>query len=166
MLACVGLSGRAQDAGPLTRAFQSRYEDVRKNLVGAAEAMPESNYGYQLTPEQRPFGEWIAHTAMGNYRFCSVVKGVAPPDTNYLHGLSAKAQLVKALEDSFGYCDAALQGMTDRKALQPVTVGDRQTAPVEGMIALLASANEHYGNLVGYLRSKQIVPPSSVRSRK
>ena len=34
---------------------------------------------------------------------------------------------------------------------------------VQGMVALIASDNEHYGNLVGYLRAQGITPPSTAR---
>ena len=38
-----------------------------------------------------------------------------------------------------------------------------QAVTVKAMISLVASLQEHYGNLVGYLRTKGIVPPSSAR---
>jgi hypothetical protein len=54
--------------------------------------------------------------------------------------------------------------MTDAKATAQATVADRKVYPVQPMVSLVASLNEHYGNLVGYLRSKGIVPPSSARA--
>jgi hypothetical protein len=143
----------------------SRYHEAKENLIGSAEAMPENAYSFRLTPEQRPFGEWIGHTAAGNYFFCSAIKGAAAPDTKYLRGLTTKAELVKALQDSFGYCDEALKGMDDRKALTEIDIAGRRGYPVQSMVSLAAALNEHYGNLVGYLRMKGIVPPSSARTR-
>ena len=40
-----------------------------------------------------------------------------PPDTHQLHALTGKADLSKALVESFEYCDSALKGMDDRKAM-------------------------------------------------
>jgi hypothetical protein len=54
--------------------------------------------------------------------------------------------------------------MTDRKATTEITIGNRKLYPVTPMIGIVASLNEHYGNMVGYLRSKGIVPPSSARN--
>jgi hypothetical protein len=161
-LACAAAS--AQTANPLTQAVTARYESVRQNLIETAAAMPESDYNFRLTPPQRPFGEWLGHTAMVNYSLCASIRGTQSPDTSQLHGLTAKAALKKALSDSFDYCDASLKAMDDKKALTEVKAGDRATYPVQAMVSLVAALNEHYGNLVGYMRSKGIVPPSSART--
>ncbi len=163
---CCVVSAIAQPvSNPLTHAFMGRYRAIRQNLVETANAMPEEQYSFRLTPVQRPFGEWIGHTAMGNYFFCSAVRGDARPDTSHLHRLTRKADLIDALQKSFDYCDAAFKGMTDRKALTETTVGEKKGYPVQGMVGLIASDNEHYGNLVGYLRAKGITPPSTARSQ-
>ncbi|HZU23895.1 MAG TPA: DinB family protein [Bryobacteraceae bacterium] len=162
-LCCLFLLGGAGllAQNPLTDSVTARYKSIRENLVAAAEAMPEDGYQFKLTPAQRSFGGWIGHVAMGNYHFCAIIKGEVAPENPGLHELTEKAALVKAISDSFAYCDAALLGMTDQKALSGVTVAGKTVYPVEGMIGLIASTNEHYGNLVGYLRTKGITPPSS-----
>jgi hypothetical protein len=154
-------------SNPLTDAVKGRYRTIKQNLVESAEAVPESGYSFKLTPGQRPFGEWIGHTAVGNYNFCAQIKGEQTPDAAQQAGAaSGKAALVKAIKDVFAYCDAALEGMTDAKALKSVDVGGKQVYPVQGMVALIASDNEHYGNLVGYLRSLGITPPSTARTQR
>ena len=158
---CAGL---AQSSNPLTDAVMARYKSVRQNLIEAAEAMPEDGYSFRLTPQQRPFGEWIGHTAMGNYNYCAIIKGEKAPDMHALHALTGKADLLQALTASFEYCDAALKNIDDQKALAGFAASDKQLFPVQGMVNLVSSANEHYGNLVGYLRSKGITPPSSARA--
>ena len=166
VLACSLASAFGQATpNPLTDAIMSRYKTIRLNLVEAAQAMPDEHYGFRLTPEQRPFGEWIGHVAMGNMSYCATIKGEAAPDTAHMHQLTGKADLVEAIQKSFDYCDEALKGMTDQKALGEVTVGGKKFYPVQGMIGVVASGNEHYGNLVGYLRSKGITPPSSARKK-
>lgn len=147
---------------PLTQAVTNAYNRVKQNLIAAAEAMPEADYSYKLTPAQRNYGEWIQHTAMGNYSFCAAIKGEQPPEEmKSLASETGKAELQGALKASFDYCDAALKNTDDKKALTEVTLGGRQTYPVNGMVGLVGSLNEHYGNIVGYLRSKGITPPSS-----
>lgn len=152
----------AAQSNPLTQAIASRYNSAKQNLIGTAEVMPESDYAYQLTPAQRPFSGWIEHTAMGNYAFCSAIKGEKAPEASHaMHGLTKKADLERALKESFDYCDAALKDMNDHTALAEKD----GKYPVTAMVSLLASLNEHYGNLVGYLRTKGITPPSSARSQ-
>src|SRR5207248_3191400 len=97
---------------------------------------------------------------------CANIKGEKTPEMAALHDMTGKAALTKAIKDSFDYCDAALKGMTDEKALAAHDVGGKQVYPVQGMIALTASDNEHYGNMVGYMRSKGVTPPSTARAAK
>ena len=150
---------------PLTQAVTNSYNRARQNLIAAADVMPDADYAYKLTPAQRTFGEWIQHTAMGNYSFCAAIKGEQPPDEmKMLSSETGKAELQGALKASFDYCDAALKNTDDKKALTQVTIGGRQTYPVNGMIGLIGSLNEHYGNIVGYLRTKGITPPSSAHT--
>lgn len=150
---------------PVTDTVKGAYGRARQNLIETAEAMPEADYGYRLTKDQRPFGEWIQHTAMGNYNSCSAMKGTTPPDAmKALHSMTAKSEIQQALKASFDYCDAALNEMDDQKIGKELTIGERKLTPIQPMIGLVGSLNEHYGNLVGYLRSKGIVPPSTARA--
>ena len=152
---------------PVTDALKNSYSRMKQNLIETAEVMPESDYGFKLTPQQRAFGQWLGHTAMGNYNFCAAIRGATPPEAmKSIEGLSSKADLSKALKDSFDYCDEAVNALTDQKATTQIAVGDRKAYPVTTYVSLVASLNEHYGNLVGYLRSKGIVPPSTARAAR
>ncbi len=152
---------------PLTQTVTASYNGAKANLVEAAEAMPADAYTFKLTPGQRPFGEWMEHTAMGNYSFCASIAGTkAPAESEKVHGLAGKKEIQEALAASFAYCDGVLKDMTDAKALAEVTIGERKSYPVAAMVRLVGSLNEHYGNIVGYLRSKGVTPPSTARQKK
>src|SRR6516162_5469727 len=87
---------------PVTDVVRSNYERLKQDMIETAEIMPAENYDLRLTPPQRPFSGWIEHTAMGNYRMCSMMLGRAEPDAvKSLHDLTEKAGIVKALRDSF-----------------------------------------------------------------
>lgn len=163
---CVASALLAQSANPLTDAVKARYRGIRQNLIETADLMPADSYSFKLTPAQRTFAEWIEHVAMGNYNFCSTIKGEKSPDMHALHAMTGKVELSKALRDSFAYCDDALKEMTDQKALSENTVDGKKSYPVQGMISLVSSDNEHYGNLVGYMRSKGLTPPSTARANQ
>jgi DinB superfamily len=150
---------------PVTDTVKGAYARMKQNLIETAEAMPETGYAYRLTKEQRPFGEWILHTASGNYNYCSSIRGQQPPEAaKSLGGITAKSEIQQALKQSFDYCDAALNEMDDQKAVVELTIGERKVTPIQSMIGLVGFLNEHYGNLVGYLRTKGIVPPSTARA--
>jgi hypothetical protein len=155
----------AQDV--FTKALTNNYNRYKEYLIDAAQVMPEADYQYRLTPPQRPYGEWFEHTALMNFSYCANIKGVPPPEaTKSLHGITKKEELQKALKDSFDYCDAAFQGMDDAKAAKMVEIGERKVVPANVMVNLVTALNEHYGNLVGYLRTKGITPPSTARAQQ
>lgn len=157
----LALTFAAFGQGPLTETVMARYLSAKQNLIKSAEAMPEDAYGFKPTAAQRPFSGWIGHVAMANYNFCSAIKGEKAPDTSTLHEMTTKSDLVAAIKKSFEYCDGALQGMTDQKAMVAATVNGKQSYAVQPLIGLVASSNEHYGNIVSYLRLKGVTPPSS-----
>ena len=152
---------------PFTDALKGSYGRVKLNLIETADVMPEADYAFKLTPAQRSFGEWIGHTALSAYNGCSAMQGAAQPEAaKALHDLKAKADLQRALKESFDYCDAAFKSLDDKKASTEVSTGTGNIYPATSMVGLVGGLNEHYGNLVGYMRSKGVVPPSSARAMK
>jgi uncharacterized damage-inducible protein DinB len=94
-----------------------------------------------------------------------LAKGEAPPK-NEAEKITAKGDLVKALNDSFAFCDAVFNTLTDEALLAKVKNGQREVARGVLISAVIAHVNEHYGNLVTYMRLKGIVPPSTERAQK
>jgi uncharacterized damage-inducible protein DinB len=152
----------------LAGAATSMHATIRRNLAEAAESMPAEDYAFKPTPEIRSFGEMIGHLANGNFFFCSQAIGKAPPSTDF-EKVTTKAALVKALSDSLAYCDKVYGATTDANFNQTVTIpGSRQnTQTVRGAILGFNTAhnNEHYGNIVVYMRLKRRVPPSTARTQ-
>jgi hypothetical protein len=60
----------------------------------------------------------------------------------------------QALKDSFAYCAAAIDGIDDQKVLASPQM-------TYSLLHVVVHNNEIYGNIVGYLRSSGIVPPST-----
>jgi uncharacterized damage-inducible protein DinB len=162
VVCCVAAFG--QD-NPLSTANKNLYSMAKNNLVKAAEKMPEENYSFKPTPEVRSFAQLVDHVSDANYGFCSAVLGEKPPVSGVEKSKTTKADLVQAIKDSFAYCDKAYDGLTDAAATQMVKFFGQERPK----LAILEFNNmhdfEHYGNIVTYLRLKNIVPPSSERNR-
>jgi len=142
----------------------ARYTPMKQNIIESAEIVKAEDYAFRLTPAQRTFGEWVEHNVMLAYNQCSVIQGHAAPKDKIKHGATDKATLQRTILEAFAYCDEALKGMTDERALTPVQIGDRKAVPVTAMVNLVSSLNEHYGNMVGYMRTRGLVPPSTARA--
>jgi len=157
LLLAVGLAVAPLHAqGPLTTTnIQRYYMPVRIFLQGAAEAMPAEKYTFKLAPEQMTFGQWINHSIERNYVDCATLRGEPNPlpkaQTDLLTG---KAEIVKALGESFAYCDGAFEGLDDQKILASPQM-------VYAFLHTTVHNNEIYGNIVGYLRANGITPPST-----
>jgi len=131
-------------------------------VIRAAEKMPEENYSFKPTPEVRSFGQLVGHVADANYMFCSVASGEANPAKNIEKTKTSKADLVAAMKDAVAYCNKAFDGMTDAKGGQIVQIfGSMKAAKLTVLSLNTAHTDEHYGNMVTYMRLKGLVPPTS-----
>ena len=136
---------------------------MEQEFVSAAEAMPEDKYDFAPPATAgdfkgvRTFGEQVSHVAEANtFFFHDPSKPMVDNRAEYAK-LKTKAEIVKALKDSFTqahvYCDA----ITPENAFVMTANGTRG-----GMAAFgIAHMMDHYGQMVVYLRMNGIVPPAS-----
>lgn len=151
----------AQETSPLSTHDKGVYGGAKKILLRSAEKMSAENYGFKPAQSVRTYGEIIGHIADSQYTFCSAVRGEKNPALKIEKTKTAKADLIAALKESFAYCDKAYEGMTDKSAAETVKFmgSDR---PKLGVLNInLVHSIEHYGNLVTYMRMKDVVPPTS-----
>ena len=159
--------GGAQSGNPVSAVLKSAYQGVQRNLIDTAEQVPESVYAFRPTPEVRSLGELIGHVAGSQYMYCGAAKGEKNPAAeSQFEKVTSKAALVKALKDSSAYCDTVYAELTDAGLGRMVTMGTRQMPAIGLLVQNIAHDNEHYGNLVTYMRLKGIVPPSTARQQR
>jgi uncharacterized damage-inducible protein DinB len=159
----------ATAANPLSTWLRTAYTNNRNNIVKSADKMPEENYGMRPGPQEevRTFGQQVGHVARFNYLWCAQAKGEKNPATGMdVEQLATKAELMKALNDAFAYCDTAYAALTDASGLETIDItqeSGKQTRNLRMALLILnyGHNNEIYGNLVTYLRIKSIVPSSS-----
>lgn len=142
----------------LTTAMSQRYfAGVRKNLEASAEAMPADKYSFKLTPGQMSFGEWLNHSTERNYADCDLLKGETAKRQPVT--FTDKADIAKALHESFAYCEGVLATLDDAK----VTATPQMAYT---FMHIAVHNNEIYGNIVGYMRASGILPPSTAARQK
>ena len=154
-------------AQPLSATLKSMWDGLKLNLVQSAEKMPEAEYGFQPTKEVMTFGQLLAHVANSSYSYCARGKGEDNPNKeDFQKTRTSKADIVKALNDAVAYCDAVYGGMTDAAAMELVKAGQNLVPKARYLITNISHDNEHYGNLVTYMRIKGLVPPSTERAQQ
>jgi uncharacterized damage-inducible protein DinB len=170
-----GASASPSTPPTIASAIDREISIVEKEVVEAAEAMPEDKFDF--SPEKlnlpgsdykgvRTFGEQLKHIAASNYLIWSPITGEKPPD-NVNDGkgpdnMKAKADIIKYLKDSFAFGHKSVATLNSSNLVQPITSGSgRPTTRL--FLATFAPAHcfDHYGQMIEYLRMNGIVPPAS-----
>lgn len=161
--------GFAEALSPsMASVAKAMHATIRRNLAEAAAAMPAADYAFKPTPEVRSFAELVGHVINGNFFFCSQATGEASPSATNHEPETDKAVLVKALQESLAYCDRVYGATTDANANAMVKLAGPQGTQASRVSVLVFNTthnNEHYGNIVVYLRLKGHVPPSTARTQ-
>jgi uncharacterized damage-inducible protein DinB len=135
-----------------------------KEFVDAAEAMPEDKFNFAPPTSAgefkgvRTFAGQVKHVAGANYYFFgNLSEADAKAKEDSIEKLTSKADIIKALKDSFEVAHAYMGKITATN----VFVMTKSGTP-GGMAAMgIAHLMDHYGQMVVYLRMNGIVPPAS-----
>jgi uncharacterized damage-inducible protein DinB len=171
---CAPLLAQTTDAGywttltpSMASVAKTMHANVRRNLAEAAASMPDNEYAFKPTPQVRSFAQVIGHVINANFFFCSQVKGEKSPGSQDYEKVGDKATLVKALGEALAYCDAVYNETSDANFQTLVKVAAPSTDQTpRGMVLMFNTTHneEHYGNIVVYMRLKGHVPPSTARA--
>jgi len=146
---------------PTTASIKATYDMVKGYITKAAAQVPEDKYKFQATKEVRTMGAVFGHIAESNGGICATASGLKPVAVG-AEKLATKAELQKALADSFAFCDKAFATITAANMNESVTLFGQLKLSRLGALAFNNSHDfEHYGNIVTYMRLNGMVPPSS-----
>jgi len=151
--------------------FQLTIEE--REIVGAAEAMPEDKYSFAPTNGEfkgvRTFAQQVKHIATVNNRFFGGILGQPPPTSSQFEAengpdsVQTKAQIIQYLKDSFALGHKAIATITPDNAFAPMKTPPTPFLRTPAAIVVFDCAHsmDHYGQIVEYLRDNGIVPPAS-----
>jgi uncharacterized damage-inducible protein DinB len=158
-------------------AFDSQLSVIEGEMMGAVKAMPADKFDFApsqaiFVPGQktefatvRTFAQQATHVAEANYFFYNIVSGLQPDvDPRGILKLTKKEDVVAALAGSFAFAHKAIATLTPANAFEVIKSPEpgfqtRATLAAFG----IAHANDHYGQMVEYLRMNGIVPPASAK---
>ncbi|MGH7593799.1 MAG: DinB family protein [Gemmatimonadales bacterium] len=149
---------RADHAVPTVRSV---WQPIAGYIAQSAEDMPEDKYGYKPTPEVRSFGQLIAHVAGSQYMYCAAATGDSARSEDAIEKTrTTKSELIAALRESTEYCGKAYS-QSDASTRRSITMFGQKQTRLWALMSNAAHDDEHYGNIVTYLRLNGMVPPSS-----
>jgi len=159
----------ASSAGAQTVSLQDNalqdWTRLKDTMMKIAAAMPEDKFGYRATPPERTWGEQILHVAEANIVQMGRL-GAKAPAPAYNMKATARAEILKTLEQSFDFGIAALKEQTDQTMLAQAesTRFDRFMGPstkARVVYYVIGHTWDIYGQMVVYLRLNGITPPAS-----
>lgn len=147
-----------------SKTYDKLLSGMEKEFVSAAEAMPEDKFNFAPPASAgefkgvRTFAGQVKHVAAANYYFFG---GMSEKDAQAkeeaIEKLTSKADIIKAIKDSFAVAHTYIGGITDENVFVMTASGTRG-----GMASMgISHVMDHYGQMVIYLRMNGIVPPAS-----
>ena len=161
----------AQTRLTVSQALDFWITNTEREVVSAAEAMPECKYSFAPTKGEftgvRTFAQQVKHLAANNYRMAAYILAQTPtpeqesetgPDT-----VQSKAQIVDYVKGSFAALHRAMAAINENNLLDPMSASPSPLQRTRLQLAedVVAHSSNHYGQMVEYLRMNGIVPPTS-----
>ncbi len=164
----------AQQLPAFSIAIERQFNKIESDIISAAEKMPESKYNF--TPETlqiknsnfkgvRTYAGQIMHLATDNILIWSAITGDSVrndiPDVNGPKTIKTKAEILKYLKSSFEIGRRAMSMITAKTAMDMIEFRGRNLPKLDLIFYALTHDDEHYGQMVVYLRMCGILPPAS-----
>jgi hypothetical protein len=159
-------------------AIERLFNKIESDILTSAEAMPEDKFNF--TPESldiknsnfkgvRTFAGQIKHLATDNILIWSAITGDSIrtdiQDVNGPRGIRTKTEVLKYLKSSFEEGRKAISMLTEKNAMDMIEFRGRNLPRLDLAFYGLTHANEHYGQMVVYLRMCGIIPPPTINER-
>jgi uncharacterized damage-inducible protein DinB len=137
-------------------------KDAEDKLTQLAAATPEAKYSWRPGKGVRSTGEVFMHVAAANFGIPSFT-GAQPPEgfkfETYEKSLTKKADIEKALKDSFAHMEKAFMNASDEDMDRQVDLMGNKMSVRGVYLLVLSHCHEHLGQSIAYARSNGIVPP-------
>src|SRR5436305_6172522 len=123
-----------------------------------AEAMPEGDYDYKLTPEQMTFGGQLVHLCQGMLHYLAPTQAEKPADKK--PASTKKSDVIEYIKASYETAIGEVSKMTDVDLEKSYKMGQRSQSGMELILGMLVYTAHHRGSAEMYLRAKGIKPPA------
>ena len=165
---------RAQQLSSYSTAIERQFNKIESDLMAGAQAMPEDKFNF--TPESldiknsdfkgvRTFARQIMHLATDNILIWSAItKDSVRTDIKDVNGpknITTKAAILQYLKSSCDEGRKAMSMISEKTAMETISFRGQNLAKLDLVFYALTHSNEHYGQMVVYLRMCGIIPPPS-----
>jgi len=157
----------------VANVFKTSVTHLQRTFLPLAMAMPENKYGFAPTDGEfkgvRTFGQQLKHVAASNYVYASSILGEKKPPVDVGEeedgpaSVKTKDEILKYVTDSFAYVQKAVATINAKNLVSPIKnpFGEGEATRLAMATLIIGHCNDHYGQMVEYVRMNGIVPPAS-----
>jgi FKBP-type peptidyl-prolyl cis-trans isomerase len=164
----LGVKDASPNAGPAADLLFP-VDELEKQALGLAQAIPEDKYDWRPAPGVRSVREVCLHIAYGNQLMLNISNGIEKDalykqiqDQIKREGEKlSKEHVVQAMTESFKTLREALQAATSGSMSRDIDFFGKPTTRRAVLVALDVHIGEHVGQLIAYARMNGVVPPWS-----
>jgi hypothetical protein len=159
-------------------AIERQFNKIESDILAAAQAMPDDKFDFSPADLQiqgaefkgvRTFAGQIMHLATDNILIWSAITGEAVrPDIQDVNGpgnIKTKKDVIEYLKTSFAIGRKSISTLTTQNFLDVVEFRGRKLAKLDLAFYGLTHSNEHYGQMVVYLRMCGLIPPATMNQK-
>ncbi len=150
------LASPAAFASSATQALAAHWKTSKEYTLAIANQMPAEDYGFKPNPAEMSFGEQMAHLAVANGYFFSLLTGGQPPVSK--PDSFDKATVLALLNKSFDYSIQAVENATPGELSKTYKTPDGEMTGMNLIYFAMDHTTHHRAQCIVYLRVKGIKP--------
>lgn len=166
MFALVAFTSKDQSPAPSFAAASqvtANWERAKAYTKDYLDAASEETFSFKPTADMRTFGQQMMHLAEANYGIGATATGkISPVAFGALEKsdkAKSKAEVTKAVMESYDFVIAGVKDMNDQKMLEMVKVFNFDMNRSTALDKVFEHQTHHRGQTTVYLRLKGITPP-------
>jgi uncharacterized damage-inducible protein DinB len=145
-------------SGDLKTMVLKHLKTSEEFTVKVAEAMPEADYEFKLTPDQMTFGGQITHLSQAVLHYMAPLSTEKPSAGKPVS--TKKADVVAFVRSSFESAEADVSKLTLDDMSKTYKMGNRQMSGMELILGMFVHTAHHRSAAEMYLRAKGVTPPA------
>ena len=172
-------SPQASSAPTIASVLSNSLRGIEREIVAAAEAVPEDKFDFSpatanvagdfKTPKPvRTMAEQFKHLTEDVESSASGIMGEkvqsSDSEENGPKNVKSKQEVIDYMKGAFAKAHSAIDTITAQNATEEIANpfgGNRKVTRLGLAVGMIAHSNNHYGQIIEYLRMNNIVPPES-----
>jgi len=164
MLASFNYAENSRVAMDMMKQNVADWERAKAYTQSYLDAANDEVLNFSPTPEMRTFRQQMLHLTEANYGLASAAAGKQSPvafgSMEKSDKYMTKADLSKAVMDSYDYVIGIAKGMDDPKGMEMTKVFNMDMSRQVALTKTFEHQTHHRGQTTVYLRLKGITPPN------